>query len=452
MPEIQQPKEFQRESYEQILADYLPENEEVRALILSFFNSFPELPRDPRAAFVAIQNYLIENSFQYDNRTFMLEDMIREKKGNCLGLGVMFGTILKQQGFEPKYEVAVSPQDAHYRNDLKQFGRLVHGEVFAYDDLPDLPNEKAEMPQGWFTPLEHPILIVGGQNYETTSLLISEDSSIEHGYKSESRRPVNHKNLLGALFTSKAKVILGEPGSDYGEIVNLTRRGLGLWPEDRQSWLLLRGLAIHHFDDKSAAEAESKFRSINGDDSLYNFSLYELTGDEKLLDRSLQQYPAYVEAFVRKNIKLPIKDKREAKFNFTVAAVCVANSTEIDLDSFYLRNIEIIAQAVGEDYAADLLYDLEIDNKWPAKYYLSMYHINKYPQFLIRAAQNGLLEESTPLELLHICDTIVKETASDNSSATLEVRNRCAAELEKLRATYGNSDLFKSELAKTSSQ
>lgn len=432
--------------YEELLAEYLLDSQEKKDVILSFLNQFPKLPGEPREAFVAIQNYLINNGFEYDNQTFLLEDVIKQKRGNCLGLCVLFGTILKAQGFDVKYEIAVNPKDAHYRNDLEQFNKLIHGDMFPYDNLPDLPNEKAEMPQGWFTPLEHPILILGNKHYETTSLLMSEEASVEHDYDSESRRTITDANLLGALFSSKAKMLLRAPGvTNYEPLVDLVQKGLKLWPEDRQSLLMLRDLAVHNFDDRLKEESENRFMEIGGDDSLYNFSLYEITGDKMLLDRSLEQYPAYVDAYLVKNIKLPLKteeEKREARFNFTVGAVCVANSTELDLGLFYLRNIEIISAAFGEEYAVDLLYDLELDKKWPVKYYLSLFQIRKEISDLETAIEKGALEESTPLESLHICSTVFNHKSVVNQS----VLDRCRKELEKLKSKHSNSMLFKTEL------
>ncbi len=414
---------------------------------MSFIKNFPKLSQNPKEAFSQIRQILIDNGFEYNNRVFMLGDVVQSKKGNCLGLSLLFGAVLAEQGFDVSYELAVNPQDAHYRNDIEQFNRAMRGDFFSYDELPDLPNEKADLPQGWFTPLEHPILIIDGEHYETTSLIDDDNIDGVHSYQSESRREITYQNLLGSSLTAKAKTTLQNGETNLQQAIEFVREGLELWPSDRQSWMLLYDLARHNFDDVLVEKSKEEFMKIGGDDSLYNFSLYEITGDEKYLDRSLYIYPAFIEAFIRRNIKLPLDSedaKREARFNFTVAAVCVANSSEIDLLSFYISHGKIISEAFGSEYAADLLYDLEADNHCPIDYMLTMYQIKKDIGFLIQAFELGVLENSTPMDCLQFCKLIIE----NKRVVDVEIVIGCRNKIMELENKFSDSELFKKERGK----
>ncbi len=444
--------------YENILSGYPVKNEDTLADTLAFFESFPDLPSDPREAFLAIRKHLIDQGFQYDGHTFLLEDIIREKRANCLGFCVLFGIILEGKGFDVDYEVAVNAEDGHYKYDLKKFDELIHGDVFSYDNLPDLPNEKEQTPQNRFVSLQHPLLNVGGVSYETTDLPNpdapedSDDSmspSFEHGYKSETRQPVTLKNLYGSLFISQAKVLLSSPSNSIQDITSIARQGLGLWPEDTQGWVFLRDLSIEQFDDETAEVAERRFREMAEDNSLYNFSLYNITADEKILDKAIEQYPAFMEAYLIKHLKPPFKteaEKREARFLYTVGAQCVANSAEMDLVDFYTRHLEGITEAFGLDEAKDLLYDMAFDENEGTEYQLAMYRVTHDPSFLVEAVENGELENSTPRNLLHFCHTVIRETADGDSIEAKKARASCAQVLEGLRSKYKDSKLYQREL------
>jgi len=426
--------------------DYFQNGESVQ-IVENFLKEFPKLPKNSREALSFIRETLINLGFEYNNKVYGLEDVISQKKGNCLGLSILFGTILQDQGFNVSYEIAVNPKDAHYKNDIEQFDKAIHGDLFSYNQLPDLPNEKAPEPQGWFTPLEHPILIVDGVYYETTSLIDDNNLDGTHSYESESRRPATYRNLLGSSISAKAIEELPNEGGDISRGLELVKKGLQFWPNDRQSWLLLYDLAEHNFDDELHEAAKKQFVSIDGNDSLYNFSLYQITDDEQYLDQALKQYPAFISAFIKKRIKLPLKseqEKREAMFDFTVASICVANSIEIDLESFYLSHINTIAAIFGSEYASDLLYDLEIDNTLPINYFLAMYEITKKATFLIQAFEAGIIEKSTPLDLLRFCIEVVK----NKDILDQNIISVCKDKIEEIKRKHIGSKLLDIELRK----
>jgi hypothetical protein len=59
-----------------------------------------------------------------------------------------------------------------------------------------------------------------------------------------------------------------------------------------------------------------------------------MTGDVTWLDRSLQQFPENIPAFIDKHIFLE-KDPKEARFNLAVAMWCIFYSGSLSLRSFY---------------------------------------------------------------------------------------------------------------------
>jgi hypothetical protein len=107
-----------------------------------------------------------------------------------------------------------------------------------------------------------------------------------------------------------------------------------------------------------------------------------------------------------------------------------------------------VIEAFSEDYAADLLYDLEIDEKRPAQYYLSMYRVRRDPEFLLKAVSAGALTDSMPMDNLYLCDAVLKETIADKSEEAEEVRIQCRAELARLKERYNHSAIFRQELGK----
>jgi hypothetical protein len=429
------------DNYERLLSNYRPEAPEAKEIILSFLRSFPEISNEPEQAFLDIQQILVDRGYEYDNSVFSLEQVIQEKRGNCLGLGVLFGIILEARGYNPGFEVAVNPKDGHYANDLKQFEQLTTGGVFAFDDLPELPSEKVEFPQNRFVPLEHPIISLGNKRFETTTLLTGED--VTHTYTNESARQVSLENLLGSIYVSEAKIASMEDKVDYNQLISTTKAGLRLWPTDRQGWFFLRDLALQTFDDSLIKESEQKFQEIGGEDSLYYFSLYEITSDTNYLDKALRIYPAYIEAYLQRSINRPLdteEAKADARFDFTASAIAVANSQELSLDYFYFRNVETIRKIFGDEEAQQLLYDIELDNKMPLHYHQAMFDISKDIEHLITAANLGALDRLSPREKLYFCATVLAINSPPHEMD--ELRNKCDDEVRRLKAKYGNSKMF----------
>jgi hypothetical protein len=73
-----------------------------------------------------------------------------------------------------------------------------------------------------------------------------------------------------------------------------------------------------------------------------------MTRDERHLDLSLERFPAYVDAFFERSV-VKTRDVREKRFNFAVAAWCVANSCAYDLRRFYREHRRMLKTLFGEN-------------------------------------------------------------------------------------------------------
>jgi hypothetical protein len=87
-------------------------------------------------------------------------------------------------------------------------------------------------------------------------------------------------------------------------------------------------------DNALQDECLEKYKAIKADDSDHNYTIWSMTGDVTWLDRSLQQFPENIPAFIDKHIFLE-KDPKEARFNLAVAMWCIFYSGSLSLRSFY---------------------------------------------------------------------------------------------------------------------
>jgi len=116
-------------------------------------------------------------------------------------------------------------------------------------------------------------------------------------------------------------------------------KGLVLWNDNREIYSLLGSLGLVESDNEAYEKALERYQALAGDDSLCNFNMHLFTEDEKFLETALEKYPSYAPAIAKKAANLMLEDTREAKFLFALASQCYANSTVLDLDSFY-RNFK----------------------------------------------------------------------------------------------------------------
>lgn len=320
------------------------ENAEALNRLASKIN---ELPDDSFEAAKQVRKFLVDSGFRYDNDFFTLQDIMKNKKGNCLGLALLFGSILSERGFSPKYEMILNPKDAVYDQELKLFESLMGGQYFQYDE-PILPalSEQAEHPLYRFAPLEHPALVLDDERvFETTGL---EDTQEDPEWipKAEVRRPATVEEIASHVYTDRIKS--QNENLDLQSIQEQCEAAIALYPNNREAYSILWDLADEIKDKNLKQKAFEQYQRINGDDSRFHFRVYQMTGDIAHLDRALELAPMYLPAFMIRNVELQ-EDPREAKFNFAVAAWCAANAITANLKDFYKIHGDQLERLYGKE-------------------------------------------------------------------------------------------------------
>ncbi len=306
------------------------------------------LPEDSLEAAKSIRQHLIDKKFEYDDEVFCLQDMLNKKRGNCLGLSLLFGAILDSRGNKVGYETITHPKDAIDKQDNKLFSELLAGEHFDYDN-PQLPALKdvPAFPIYRFVPLEHAALILDGKRFETTGL---EDGEEDPQWMPEAEliQPATFPQVASNVYIDRVKIMLRRDNWDKPEqLKELVVKALKMHPDNREAWHLLWQIAHEMNDDTLKQKACERYTTIGGDDSRFHQEMYEMTKDESYLDKTLEKFPANIVPFTEKHVTLE-KDPQEAKFNVAVAAWCVANSSALDLKKFYLTHEQKIRELYGE--------------------------------------------------------------------------------------------------------
>lgn len=295
----------------------------------------------------SLRKLLIERGFEYHNNTFLAQDIIERRRGNCLGYSLLIGGLLLDRRFDVSFRVITHPKDAVHGQDQKLFGELYRGEHFTYDNprlprLRDLPVHRAYR----FAPLEHPSLVVNGKFFEVTSL---EDLDEDPNWVPEAElvRSVSFQEVLSFVGIDTAQFLFDEDEPHLEKAKDLVISGLRLWPENREGWLVLWRIALDLKDESLKAQAQSRYEAVGGDDSRFFQGMYELTGEVQFLTLSLERFPENIVPFTAKCVELET-DQREARFNLAVAACCVLNSSALDLKRFYLEHEEAVRKLYGD--------------------------------------------------------------------------------------------------------
>lgn len=315
----------------------------------AFAAALPPLPEDPFEAGMAVKKYLIDSGFAYNSRGLLLQDILKRKRGNCLGLSAFIGALLEARGIKPEaYEVIENPRDAVYQLDEKRFREFEHGEHFSYDH-PALPDEMTTFHDYRYIPLEHPTPILSGKRLETTHLDKDAIEKPENWTKMQAERIVRigYRQLCGAVLVDRARLLFDHTDRPYAEVKRILFRGLRLWPGNREGWATAKIMAEANFDDRLREAAVQKYKKIGGTDARYRFTMYEWFGHEEDLDEALRLFPAYMEAYVAKNVDHAASE-REARFDFSVAAFCYANSGDLDLRNLYIQYGTHMASWIGK--------------------------------------------------------------------------------------------------------
>lgn len=335
----------------------------------AFMDGLPPLPPEPYAAAREIRRHLIDSGYVYDNTSFVLPDLLKKKAGNCIGLTALIGSALEARGFSPEYEVIMNPRDGIYRMDLKLMHALQKGEYFDYND-PQLPEESSEFHDYRFVPLEHPALVLGGKRFETTNLDVDQDQPENWSTMGSDRlTKISFRELCGAILVDRARVASDFSKMPYQEVKDLLIRGIRLWPGNREAYATAKDIAEENFDDAFREAAVKKYLALDGDDARFYFTRFEWLDDPNDLDRALELFPAYVQAYLEKNVDRASSDG-DARFAFSVAAYCCANSGELDLRNLYLQYGEQMVSWIGKDEYLRLSKKLKLPSFNPVRHAL----------------------------------------------------------------------------------
>ena len=303
-----------------------------------FFSNFEELNGDLVTTAQRVRTCILEGGFCYHDKVFTLQDIMEKKSGNCLGLTLLIGAELLNRGYRPEFRIITHPQDAIHKQDLRFFKELCRGEHFDYDN-PILPMEQAKHPMYRFAPLEHPLMVLEGKEFDLTNLDVEEDPFWTP--PAEKRMDVEFHHVASCVLVDRAQIEFLSDRFDFKTLTRYCMEAIEIWPDNLEAWEFLWYLGSKIKDENLKKKARKRYLDQEGDDSRYHYNAYEMTSDEGHLDMALEKFPAFKDAFFEKHV-IKATDKQEKRFNFAVTAWCVANSCAYDLKRFYRENKRLL--------------------------------------------------------------------------------------------------------------
>lgn len=424
------------------------------------------LPSEPFQAASAIRAHLIKEGFKYDGNTFQLQDILKQRKGNCLGLACLFGGILERRGFHPEYELLSGIMGSDYKEEVKLFEEFDHCNYFNFDK-PKLPSVEEDFKPFCFVAAEHPVLLFGDKRFETTDLnklpvLLSGDKRFEATTdlgleldvensqplvaKSERAVKMTYAELASSVLWSRAGDELDHSKSNYVsnyvKVRELLDESIRHWPNNRGPYMALRRLAEKFFDDEQEGLARKKYLAFGGDDSLFLFNQYEITNDPLYLDKVLRRYHSHIPAYFYKKVYRETNFK-DAKFAFAVTAQCLARSQMFDLGQFYIEFNSLFAELYGEETAERYICSAAENSQDHFNYNIALYRLTGDEQYIKKIEQENLI--TTPKEEFYFYDALSYVVAGGIPDS---YRKRYAAFLKQ----YGNRRTFKELVAKNDIQ
>ena len=316
-----------------------PEN--VISKFEKLVRTLPILPKDPYDAVIAVSSHLKKEGFCYDSNNFTAQDVLNKRAGNCLGLPLIIGAILDSRDVAFTPRVLINPQDIISKEERKFVER--YNQEIAYDKPnladPQIESNSDESIGYRFVPLEHLVLVAGGRTFETTS---TESGEVKGG---ESERSITYAQAVS--FVLKDRAIEKINNGETKESKQLAERGLQMWPENRE----LNGLCAdieNMLGNYSVRQGFlEKYKTIGGNDSLFNYKLFFLENNPAFLDNDLAIYPENALAIVEKAASLVQTDLRESRFLFGLASHLYAESSILSLRDFYTRHVKELSQVFG---------------------------------------------------------------------------------------------------------
>lgn len=397
-------------------------NPEVITKFYILNSQIPKLSDDSRTAAIQVKEYIYKLGFQYGGSAFKIQDMLEQKRGNCLGLPLLIGTILGERGFTPRFKIVTGPRDFTY-NMEGEFARTLAHEI-PYDKPPLLSRSQIN-PRFRFTPLEHLVIEAGDSLIETTT---HDDNSVP---SSESVRSIDFNGGLSCIYQVRAAYELDDGNLD--NVKKLTQKGLDLWRCNRSLYVISANRSFFEFDDQGNKFGEEKFNETSVNDSLDQYTKFVFTSDQRFFDEALKIYPAYAQPVVVKADSLGNVKPLEARFLYSYVSYLYANSAELDLGNFYVANCSELIKLFGADVISNRLEEYS-DDKWGEfSYHIAMYNVS-HDEKHFREAEEAM---KTPFQRLELLAAAIR---SNNSVYSQErVRN----ELESMDRQFGESNIYK---------
>lgn len=298
----------------------------------------PTLPDDPRSTLQIVSDHLRREGFTYRHAIASIDDVISSRSGSCLGLSLLVTSLLLCKGKVPSCKILVHPRDAVDRADQRLFASLMQGEYFDYARpvLPKISDQPSlEERINRFVPLCHPHVVYGGIPLETTTL---DDNDALVEYPAEATSEHGLEILISYHYSDLAKALLDSLGMSATSSVarkfkRLIRKSLEIFPSNRDALTLQWKFARMFGLDEIECEAKRKLLDIAAADSDLSYKRWLVTGDSHFLDKTLEQYPEHIPAFLDRKVFLE-KDPREARMNLAVALWCITYSCVFDLKVF----------------------------------------------------------------------------------------------------------------------
>jgi hypothetical protein len=317
------------------------------------------LPDHPFDAAVRIKRLLAARGFRDDATAFTLPDMLARRAGNCLGLTLLIGAVLIDRGHDVAFVVRLDPLDDVHDAGLAYFARL-HDPIRGVDSDSRLPEARDRAARYRFVPVEHASIVLpgtGGERpFEATNLI---DLEVPPGWApaAESLRRLGFVQLASTVWCERAKALIrtNTDAATWRQALRLTLRGLRGDPGNRQAWTEVWQAARALGRPALAATAMTRHTSTGGDDSLFWFTRYRMTGEEACLDRALTRLPAYAEAYLEKHVVRPMSRGvfddalDELRRRLVISAWLFATSEVLELAALYRRHAAHVTHAFSAD-------------------------------------------------------------------------------------------------------
>jgi hypothetical protein len=329
-----------------------------------------------------LKRHLARQGFRDDPDAFTLPDMLAVRGGNCLGLTLLLGGALLDRGHDVTFVLRVTPLDDVHAAGEEQFARLCNPDQGVHVDS-RLPEARDVSARFRFVPVEHASLSLRSEHgdalpFEANGLsspLSVDDGTWNPGAERVLR--IDFEALASSVLSERAKVLVRAGGT--GGDVTMLRRALRLalsavraWPENREAWAEVWHeaslLSTTHPGVRAlgrfralARRAAARYAAIGGEDALFCFTRYRMTGDTGHLDRALDRFPSYAEALYEKHVARPLDhpcerlDPQEAARHLAIVAWMIAESEILDLETFYRVRVQHVARLFSEDEAEELL-------------------------------------------------------------------------------------------------